>query len=100
MNEVDEFIEKVDPKLKPLVKKLRAIVKKTLPNTEEKIKWENPVYILNDKNISWILVYADHVDLGFFQGAKLKSSLLEGTGKGLRHIKVRSEKDIKEKEFA
>lgn len=65
----------------------------------ETIKWGNPTYISNGKNIAWILNYKDHVDLGFFMGAKLHSDLLEGTGKGLRHIKVRRPDDIKEEEF-
>ena len=39
------------------------------------------------------------MDFGFFMGAKLKSELLEGTGKGLRHIKVKTQEDIDETEF-
>jgi hypothetical protein len=34
------------------------------------------------------------VDFGFFRGAELSSKLLEGTGKGLRHIKIRSQKGV------
>jgi hypothetical protein len=51
--------------------------------------------------VGWIIVYRDHVDFGFFRGAELNDpkGLLEGTGKGLRHIKVFSPADIKEKEF-
>lgn len=99
MNEVDEFVEKLDSQKKKLVEKLRRIVKENLPQAEEKIKWGNPTYILNGQNLTWILIYKDHVDLGFFHGSKLKSPFLEGTGKGLRHIKVRSEEDIEEEEF-
>ncbi len=64
------------------------------------MKWGNPTYLVDGKNVAWILLYKDHVNLGFFQGAKLKSKRLERTGKGLRHIKVRREEDIDEKEFA
>lgn len=38
--------------------------------------------------------------MGFFVGAKLKSKKLEGTEKGLRHVKVRSKADIDEAEFS
>ncbi len=36
------------------------------------------------------MLYADHINLGFFRGAELLSRfpVLEGTGKGLRHVKV------------
>jgi hypothetical protein len=47
-----------------------------------------------------MLGYKDHLNLGFWQGAKLDSKLLEGTGKGMRHIKVWKESDIEEREFA
>jgi len=45
------------------------------------------------------LNFKDHVNLGFFQGAKMKSKKLEGTGKGLRHVKVRGLEDIDAEEF-
>jgi hypothetical protein len=35
------------------------------------------------------------VDFGFFLGAELSARWLEGNGKGLRFIKIRSQKDIK-----
>jgi len=47
-----------------------------------------------------LMTYKDHINLGFFLGAKLNSRLLEGSGKGLRHIKVRNEGDIKNGEFS
>ena len=95
-----DYLKSLDPKQRKLTGKLRTIVKKALPNAEEKIKWGNPTYVLKGKNVAWILNYKEHVDLGFFKGAMMKSPLLEGTGKGLRHIKIRGEKDIKEREFA
>lgn len=97
---VGGIIKKLDPQKKQLAKKLRAIVKKTLPDAVETVKWGNITYLMNDKNLAWLLFYRDHADFGFFMGAKLKSKLLEGTGKGLRHIKVRTEADINKSEFA
>lgn len=96
---IDAVIKKLDPWKKALAGKLRAIIKKTLPTAEETIKWGNITYLLNGKNLAWLLFYRDHVDFGFFMGAKLRSKLLEGTGKGLRHIKVRTTADIKVPEF-
>jgi hypothetical protein len=41
------------------------------------------------------------VNLGFYQGAALKdpSGLLEGAGKNLRHIKIRSLSEVSTKEI-
>ena len=43
--------------------------------------------------------YPDHVNLVFFRGAELDDpdKLLEGTGKGMRHVKIWSAKDIRKR---
>jgi hypothetical protein len=97
---VDGFLKELDPERRKLVEKLRALVKRTAPEAEETIKWGNITYILDGKNLNWFIAYKDHIDFGFFQGASLKSDRLEGTGKGLRHIKVRELSDIDDREFS
>lgn len=97
---VKEILDKMDPDKRKTAQKLRSIVKSTLPDVVETVKWGNITYLLGDENLSWIMAYKDHLDLGFFKGAELKSELLEGTGKGLRHIKVKTEKDINGKEVS
>ncbi|MDV3278363.1 MAG: DUF1801 domain-containing protein [Nitrososphaerales archaeon] len=97
--DVDEMLKGVDPKLRALTQALRGTIKRALPSAVEQVKWGNPVYTVNGKNVACIMHYSDHVNLGFFMGAKLKSKKLEGTGKGLRHLKVRSKADMDEKEF-
>ncbi len=96
---VDQFLEGVDPELRELAQRVRRIIKVAMPGAQELVKWGNPTYVVNGKNVAWIMVYKDHVNLGLFQGAKLKSKRLEGTGKGLRHVKVRQPGDIDGKEF-
>jgi hypothetical protein len=40
----------------------------------------------------YVAIYPAHINLGFYHGATLSdpTALLEGTGKGLRHVKVKS----------
>jgi hypothetical protein len=97
---VAEILDHLDSKKKLIAERLRTLVRKTLPDTVETVKWGNITYLLNGKNLSWLLIYNDHVNFGFFNGSKLNSRLLEGTGKDLRHIKIRTESDIDEKEFS
>jgi hypothetical protein len=97
---VDEFVVGLGSPQKEVVEKLRAIVKEALPQAVESVKWDHPVYVYRGKNIIAFMVYDDHVNYGLFSGARLKSERLEGTGKGLRHVKVYGMKDIDEKEFA
>ena len=98
--DVEAYVKSLNAPMRELTEKLRTIIKEALPDATETIKWGNLTYIIEGKNVAWILSYKDHVDLGFFMGAKLKSKLLEGTGKGLRHVKVWSGSDVKEDEFA
>jgi hypothetical protein len=98
---VDEMVESLDPNLRATANKLRILMKKTLPEVVEIVKWGNPTYLLKGKNFASIMLgYEGHLNLGFWRGAKVDSKLLEGTGKGMRHIKVWRESDINEREFA
>ncbi len=97
---VEAIMESFDPGWRQIADGLRTLTKRTLPDVEETVKWGNITYLLNGENLAWIIAYKDHLDYGFFKGAQLKSKRLEGTGKGLRHIKVRSKEDLDEKEFA
>jgi len=96
---VDAILKSLDPQKKKIVEKLSSIVNKTLPNAVETVKWGNITYLLKGKNLACILFYKNHIDFGFFMGAKLKSKLLEGTGKSLRHIKIGTQEDIGESEI-
>jgi hypothetical protein len=65
----------------------------------ETVKWGSITYLLNGKASSWMIAYEDHLDLGFFTGARLRSKRLEGTGKNLRRVEVFKVDDIDEHEF-
>ena len=62
--DVDQLLKTYDPRVRELAQKLRKLVKKTLPNAVETVKWGNPMYLLDGKNLSWIVGYKDHADLG------------------------------------
>ena len=96
---IEAIMKNLDRQKKEIAEKLRSIISKTLSNAVETVKWGSITYLVNEKNLAWILFYRNHVDFGFFMGAKLKSKLLEGTGKGLRHIKIRTPEDIDESEI-
>jgi hypothetical protein len=50
-----------------------------------------PVACLGDAAFGYVNVFTSHVNVGFFQGASLAdpARLLEGTGKRMRHVKLR-----------
>jgi hypothetical protein len=50
-----------------------------------------PVACLGDVAFGYVNVFTAHVNVGFFQGASLadRAQLLEGSGKFMRHVKLR-----------
>jgi hypothetical protein len=50
-----------------------------------------PVACVGDAPFGYVAAFKSHVNVGFFQGAALKdpAGLLEGTGKRMRHVKLR-----------
>ena len=68
---------------------------------EESIKWGQPCYTINDKNIVIIAPFKAHCDLGFFNGAVLKDEkqLLVAAGKntqGSRQMRFTNLKEIEQ----
>lgn len=55
-----------------------------------------PVACVEDAPFGYVNVFKAHVNVGFFHGADLKdpSGLLEGSGKRMRHVKVRPGTDL------
>lgn len=51
----------------------------------------HPTACVGDAAFAYIAVYAAHVNVGFFRGADLAdpSGLLEGSGRLMRHVKLR-----------
>lgn len=89
--EVDTYIGNLDPWALKLVGELRRLVMDTVPEATETFKWSAPTYEYNGL-LCAISPGKGYVRLQFYHGADLNDpeGLLEGTGKDLRHVKVRS----------
>jgi hypothetical protein len=93
---IDEYVEKAG-KQKGVVKGLRALVKKTLGRSEEYVNpWKIPSFD-SDGTVCGFMTGKEHVTFIFLRGAALPDpeGLLEGTGKSVRHVKVRTVGDLK-----
>ena len=92
----DDWVADVDPKLRPLAQGLRRMFLDAAPDLRESIKWGNP-FFQGKGNVFYIASQGDkYVTLGLCQGALLPNpdGLIEGTGKRMRHVKVRSVEDL------
>ena len=98
---VDEYVSMQDPWKKEILTKLRAIVKKNAPNTKESIKWAQPVYENDDGPFCFMRAHKNHVNIGFWRGAKMDDPhhLLQGDGVKMRHIKITQDTKIEETTF-
>lgn len=56
----------------------------------------HPTACVGDAAFAYVNAFTAHVNVGFFRGAELSdpNGLLEGTGKFMRHVKLRPEDDI------
>ena len=80
-----------------LLEKLRAIVQKAVPDAESSIKWGVPFYARNGKSVCSIAAFKEHVGINFFAPPSVLADpgkKLEGGGKSMRMLKVRTEMDI------
>lgn len=57
-----------------------------------------PTACVNGVAFAYVAAYTSHVNVGFFHGAELSDpkGLLEGSGKFMRHVKIRPGHDIDE----
>lgn len=96
--QADEYIEKQKSPQKEILKEVRRIFRRTLPNSAEKMRWgvitfaEGKFYIAAMKN-------RVHVGFAITGLNKDEVNLFEGSGKTMRHIKIPTLERIDEKKL-
>ena len=101
VSSVDSFLKSLDKPVAVLAKELRKVIRKALPDATEAIKWGMPVFERQGL-ICAIRPAGDYVALQFYAaGISLDDpqGLLEGTGRKMRHVKIRKKTDIKARIF-
>jgi hypothetical protein len=95
MNDVEKAIDAWPEPQRSIGRSVREIVLAAGDGLKEDIKWGAPTFF-GAKNVCSLMCHQDHVNLQLFEGARLEDpeGVLEGTGKGMRHIKLRSESDV------
>jgi hypothetical protein len=102
--EVQEALRRFDPDVQDLAAAARAIVLDIIGPCFELIfpiqRLVSMMYSTTEKqmkdNICLLVVYRGHVNLMFPRGVDLKDprQLLEGSGKAMRHVKMRTLEDL------
>ena len=98
----EELLALAEDGLGPIMLDLRRLVLRLDPEAVEVVRLGDraATYGVGPKKMSegycYILPYRSWVNLGFYRGAILDDTegLLEGTGKNMRHIKIRSADEV------
>ena len=98
----DEWFDSLDDSISSLGAQLRLLFHAAVPDITECIKWGTPVFEKGGQICS-MRAGKGYVALQFGSiGTSLKDpeGLLEGTGKSMRHVKIRSKTDLKKQLFS
>ena len=93
------YVKDENPELRKVVRGLKNLVKQAVPGTRETVNaWGIPTFEAIDP-FCFYMVGKHHVTFGFHYGTSLEDlqALLEGTGKNIRHVKLRSVEDLEQK---
>lgn len=94
--QVTDYINQAPPEQKQIMEAIRLLVHQHVNGASEEFKWGRPIFHLH-KDFAYLQANKNHVNLGFYSGfeaLKDPNDLLEGTGKTMRHIKIRHVKDV------
>ncbi len=97
---VEEILTKVDVSKKPIVERVRNLIRQVFPKATETVRKERIEYTLNGKVFSGIRVTKQHVDLMFLNNPSLSSPRMKGQGTigDPKHIEIYALKSFDEAE--
>jgi hypothetical protein len=99
----DDLLRTAEPRLGPLCRALRSLIA-ALDKDFVEVVWprqEIASFGVGPKKMTehyaYIGIQGSYVNLGFYHGTSLRdpTGLLEGTGKRLRHVKIRDAAELK-----
>lgn len=94
---IDEYVAQKGAELGDVAQGLRRLMKELVPSTTESVNpWKIPTFESNGP-MCFFTIAKKHITFGFLRGTSLPdpANLLEGTGKNLRHVKLRTKEDLR-----
>jgi hypothetical protein len=106
-DEIDRFLEGYAPDIRDLTHQVRALIASITPDADENLKlgWKVIWYGFGPKmpdQFAVVMPTRNHVGLGFAYGRELPDpgGKLEGSGKRMRHVKLRTGADVSDPAIA
>lgn len=93
---LDAYLAAQSSAQQPILRRVRALVKRAAPDLVEAVKWGNACWLDGTAPIAYAHCASDHVQLGFMNGAALPDprGLLQGSGRFVRHVKLGRPADV------
>lgn len=88
---IDSWFDMLTDEQRPVARTLHATVIAAVPALRAAVRWGNVVYQYEGANALALVPHKNHVNLQLFKGAAVAARYpqLEGSGKGVRHLKLR-----------
>ena len=92
-SQADAWFEAAPIGQQTTLRSLRKLIMSLTAGVTEEFKWSRPCYATSRGLFCYLHSTKGYATLGFQRGADLKdpTGLLEGTGKGMRHVKIKSD---------
>jgi hypothetical protein len=94
--QITEYIQNAPEPHQQIMQAIRTLIHQQVPGVVEEYKWSRPVFRAA-KDFAYLQANKQYVTLGFTGDlSKLDDpqGLLEGTGKTMRHIKIRNMQEL------
>jgi hypothetical protein len=100
-DKVTEYIDSLPAPQRDICESLRELILRNFQQLREEFKYNYPAYYFERQRICSIGGFKRHANLELDYGAHLRDSRgrIEGVGKNIRHIKIRSLEEIDEEHF-
>ncbi|HEX6868742.1 MAG TPA: DUF1801 domain-containing protein [Candidatus Limnocylindrales bacterium] len=98
--QIEDWTRRVMPDLQPIVHRLDALIRETVPGLQYAIKWKNAYY--GTPELGWIIemvAYDVSVNVVFFGGADFDSPPPFGETDRSRYVKVKTLDDVQRREM-
>jgi hypothetical protein len=93
---VQQWMTEQPPELSAIARRWFDVIRACGDDVREIIHDDQPTGCVGDAAFAYVDAFSAHVNVGFFHGAELAdpAGLLEGTGKFMRHVKLRPDREI------
>ena len=96
---IDTWLEEQSDELGAIAHDWFEVMRNCGDDVRELLHDGHPTACVADAAFAYVNAFTSHVNVGFFRGAELAdpAGLLEGTGKYMRHVKIRPDGELEAK---